>query len=130
MKLIVKCKECRSENNSPIKAATRINIVQKYGEEFEMKCNSCNKSCTYEVDDIRAVDYNFGELIKNRIVVFLVVLAVTFILGFLLFGLNAGLIISIVATLISMALIKKNNSGKNLTFNKHKVKGRIGNVGS
>ncbi|WP_375579356.1 hypothetical protein ABWH96_20515 [Marivirga tractuosa] len=125
MKLIVKCKECRSENDSPVKAATRIKIVQKYGEEFEMKCNSCYETHTYEIDDIRAVDYSFGELIKNRIAVFLIVLVVTFTLGFILLGLNAGLIISVIATLISMALLKKNNSGKNLTFNKHKVKGRM-----
>ncbi len=127
MKLIVKCTECRAENNSPFNEATRIKIVQKHGETFEMTCNSCNETRQYEIDDIRAVDYSLGELIKNRIAVFLIVLVVTFVLGFLLLGLNAGLIISIIAIFISMALLKKNNSGKNLTFNKHKVKGRMRN---
>ena len=56
MKLVVKCKECRAENNSPNKGATRINIVQKFGKDFEMKCTSCNRTHTYEVDEIRAMD--------------------------------------------------------------------------
>ncbi|WP_370086781.1 hypothetical protein [Ekhidna sp.] len=130
MKLIVKCKKCRAENDSPNKASTRINIVQKYGEEFEMKCTSCNETDTYEVDDIKAVDYSFGEIVKNRIAVFIIVLVTTFILGFFLIGIEGGFIISLISTLISMVMVKKNNSGKNLTFNKHKVKGRMSNIGS
>ncbi|MCX2745459.1 hypothetical protein OO013_16385 [Mangrovivirga sp. M17] len=130
MKLIIKCKDCRNEIDSPYKASTRINIVQKFGEEFEIKCPACNSTNTYEVDDIRAVDYSFGELVQNRIAVFLVIMAVTFVLGFFLIGTGVGIITSIVSALIAIILFKNNNSGKNLTFNKHKVKGRMSNVGA
>jgi len=95
-----------------------------------MKCTSCNKSNTYEIDDIRAVDYSLGELIKNRIAVFLILLVVTFALGFFLIGPLGGVIIAVVTSLISIGLLRKNSSAKNLTFNKHKVKGRMTSIAS
>lgn len=130
MKLIIKCKGCRAEINAPNIADSRINYVQKYGQEFELKCKDCNQTNTYEVDNIRAEDYSLGEIVKNRLVVFVVILAVTFIGGFFLIGTKTGFLISLVSILISMVLIKNNNSGKNLTFNKHKVKGRMTSIGS
>lgn len=130
MKLIVKCNQCRNEMPAPHKAHSRVDYVQKYGEEFKMTCRQCNHEDTYEVDDIRAVDYSFGEILKNRIVVVLVILVATFGLGLFIFGPGASSIMAVVASMIYAVIAKKNDSQANLTFNKHKVKGRISNIGS
>ncbi|WP_053406723.1 hypothetical protein [Persicobacter sp. CCB-QB2] len=130
MKLIVKCTTCRAENDSPITGATRIKIVQKHGETFDLTCNSCGKTHTYGVDDIKAEDYTITELIKNRAIIFGVVFLTSFGLGFLFTGITGAAMVSIISTILSLALIKKNHSGKNLTFNRHKVKNRMTNIGS
>lgn len=126
MKLIV----CRKEIESPYKAATRIKIVQQYGEEFEIACWSCNNTYTYEVDDIRAEDYTFWEIIINRLKLLLATFFVSAILGMFLFDVFAGFCIGLVCSLIYALYAKRNNSNSNLTFNKHKVKGRMTNIGS
>lgn len=128
MKLVIKCEACNEENRSPVKGTTRINIVRKYGEQVKMTCKNCSNSTDYEVDDIKAVDYKFSEILLDRILVFLIVVSVAFISGIFLIGPEAGFILSIISMFISLMLVKKNSSQKVLTFNRHKVKNRISGI--
>lgn len=129
MKLIVKCNKCRHENKAPHHENNRIDYAKQYGDNFSLTCKSCNETDEYHVDDIKAVDYTFGEIFKNRLIVFAIIFVVTLVLGFFVIGVAGAVIVSLIATLISMGLAKKNNSSKNLTFNKHKLKGRVSGVG-
>lgn len=129
MKLIVKCNKCRHENKAPHHVNNRIDYAKQYGDNFSLTCKSCNETDEYHVDDIKAVDYTFGEIFKNRLIVFAIIFVVTLVLGFFVIGVAGAVIVSLIATLISMGLAKKNNSSKNLTFNKHKLKGRVSGVG-
>lgn len=129
MKLIVKCNKCRHENKAPHHVNNRIDYAKQYGDNFSLTCKSCNETDEYHVDDIKAVDYTFGEIFKNRLIVFAIIFVVTLVLGFFVIGVAGAVIVSLIATLISIGLAKKNNSSKNLTFNKHKLKGRVSGVG-
>lgn len=129
MKLIVKCTKCKQENKAPHHVNNRIDYAKQYGDNFSLTCKSCNETGEYHVDDIKAVDYTFGEIFKNRLIVFAIIFVVTLVLGFFVIGVAGAVIVSLIATLISMGLAKKNNSSKNLTFNKHKLKGRVSGVG-
>ena len=81
------------------------------------------------MDDIKAVDYTIGEILKNRVLIIAILFIVTFVPGFFLGGPIGGMVSSVLAVLISMATVKKNNAARNLTFNKHKLKGRVSGVG-
>ncbi len=129
MKLIVKCPKCGQENKAPHHVNNRIDYAKQYGDNFSLLCTSCNETSEYHVDDIKAIDFSFGEIIKNRLIVFLVIFALTLTLGFFIVGVAGALILSLVATMISIALSKKNDASKNLTFNKHKLKGRVSGIG-
>lgn len=128
MKLIVKCTKCREENKVPYFVDNRVDYAKEYGENFTLKCKRCNEVSTYHVDDIKAVDYNFSEIIKNRLMVFAVIYVVALVLGYFLTGITGGFIIALLLVFISVVLAKRNNSAKNLVFNKHKLKGRVTNV--
>lgn len=129
MKLIVKCTKCRHENKAPHHVNNRIDYAKQYGDNFSLTCKSCGETDEYHVDDIKAVDYSFVEIIKNRLIVFAIIFVITLVLGFFVVGIAGAVIVSLIATLISMVFAKKNNSSKNLTFNKHKLKGRVSGVG-
>lgn len=129
MKLIVKCPKCRHENKAPHHIDNRIDYAKNYGDNFILTCKSCNQTTEFHVDDIKAVDFSIGEIIKNRLNVFAVTFVVILVLGFFVVGIAGGLILSLIVTMISMVLVKKNNSSKNLIFNKHKLKGRVSSVG-
>lgn len=129
MKLIVKCSNCRDENKVLHRVSNRIDYAKQYGDNFSLTCKSCNKADEYHVDDIRAVDYSFGEIVKNRMITIAIVFVVTFALGFFVGGIGGAFILALVAIGVSMLFAKKNNSYKNLTFNKHKLKGRVSGVG-
>ncbi|MEN8187872.1 MAG: hypothetical protein ABFR05_12150 [Bacteroidota bacterium] len=129
MKLIVKCNKCRHENKAPHHVSNRIDYAKQYGDNFSLMCKSCNETNEYHVDDIKAVDYSFGEIIKNRLIVFAIIFVVTLALGFFVVGIAGAVIVSLIATLISMVFAKKNNYSKNLIFNKHKLKGRVSGAG-
>ena len=128
MKLIVKCPKCRQENKVPHHDNNRIDYAKQYGDSFLLTCDSCKESSEFHVDDIRAVDYSFVEIIKNRLIIFAIIFVVILVLGFFVIGPVGGLLLSLIATLISMVFVKKNNSSKNLIFNKHKLKGRVSGV--
>ena len=130
MKLIVKCPKCRQANKALHLVNNRIDYAKQYGDNFSLTCDSCKESSEFHVDDIKAVDYTFGEIIINRLFVFAIIFVVTLVLGFFVIGTAGGIILSLIATLISIVFAKKNNSLKNLTFNKHKLKGRVSGVGS
>ena len=129
MKLIVKCSKCRKENKAPHHVDNRIDYAKQYGDNFSLTCKSCNQTSEYHVDDIKAEDCSFGEIIKNRLIVFAVIFVITLVLGLFVVGIAGSVILALVATLISMAFAKKNSSSKNLTFNKHKLKGRVSGAG-
>jgi hypothetical protein len=129
MKLIVKCNKCRQENKAPHHVNNRIDYAKQYGDNFLLTCKFCNETDEYHVDDIKAVDYSFVEIIKNRLIVFAIIFVITLVLGFFVVGIAGAMISSLVATMISIVYTKKNNSSKNLTFNKHKLKGRVSGVG-
>lgn len=129
MKLIVKCQHCRNEISSPHKEATRIKYLQKHGESFHLKCISCQQTHTYEVDDIRAVDYSFGEILANRIIVLVVTVVVVFLASFLLIGSLGAVMLAVISALIYSVNAKKNNAQANLLFNKQKVTGRMTKIG-
>lgn len=129
MKLIVKCPHCKQENKAPHRIHNRIDYAKQYGEHFSLKCTACNQTTEFHVDDIKAVDYTVGEILKNRVLIFAILFVVTFVLGFFLGGPVGGMVVSVMVILISMAMVKKNNASKNLTFNKHKLKGRVSGVG-
>ncbi|MEQ9443245.1 MAG: hypothetical protein RIG62_29680 [Cyclobacteriaceae bacterium] len=130
MKLIVNCKNCKNQFTTPKKASSRINYFKKFGEKFELPCPSCNQTKLYEVDDIRAVDYSFKELILNRLFILIVIAVVSFALGFILISATGAFLMTVISALIFALLAKKNNSKANLIFNKHKVKGRMTSIGS
>lgn len=129
MKLIVKCNKCRHENKAPHRVNNRIDYAKQYGDNFSLTCKSCNATDEYHVDEIKAVDYSFGEIIKNRLIVFAIIFVVTMVLGFFVVGIAVSVIGSLIATLAYMVFAKQNNSSKTLTFNKHKLKGRVSGVG-
>lgn len=129
MKLIVKCEKCRQENKAPHHVNNRIDYAKEYGDSFSLTCNSCNETSECHVDDIRAEDYSFGEIIKNRVTIFVIISLLTLIVGFFLGGFYGAIILPAITILLSIGLIKNNNSSKNLTFNKHKMRGRVSNVG-
>lgn len=128
MKLIVKCPACRHENIAPHQVNYRIDYAKRYGENFPLSCKSCNETTEFHVDDIKAIDYSLVEIIKNRIFVFAITWVVTFVLGFFLVGILGGIVLSLIFTIISMFLVKRNNSKQNLIFNKYKLKGRVSGV--
>ena len=128
MKLIVKCSNCNSANNAP-KMNDRISYAKNKGENFSITCSSCNETNEYHVDDIKAIDYSFTEIIKNRLVVFAIIFVAVAITGYFFIGVARSLAASFIATIISMVFAKQNNSSKNLTFNKHKLKGRVSSIG-
>ncbi len=51
------------------------------------------------------------------------------VLVFVVVGIAVSVIGSLIATLAYMVFAKQNNSSKTLTFNKHKLKGRVSGVG-
>lgn len=128
MKLIVKCLKCRKENKAPHHVDNRIDYAKQYGDNFSLECKFCNETAEYHVDDIRALDYSFGEIIKNRLIIFGIIFVVSLVVGFFIVGLAGAVIISFIILLTSMVYAKKNNSSKNLTFNKHKLKGRVSGI--
>lgn len=75
------------------------------------------------------MDYSFGEIIKNILIVFAIIFVVTMVLVFVVVGIAVSVIGSLIATLAYMVFAKQNNSSKTLTFNKHKLKGRVSGVG-
>ncbi|WP_282040070.1 hypothetical protein [Saccharicrinis aurantiacus] len=129
MKLIVKCNKCRQENKAPHHVNNRVDYAKQHGDNFSLTCKSCNETDEYHVDDIKAVDYTFGEIIKNRLMVFAILFVITLVLGLFVVGFTGAVTISLVLTLTTMLFAKKNNSSKSLTFNKHKLKGRVSGVG-
>lgn len=64
MKLVVKCSKCRQENKAPHHVNNRIDYAKEYGDSFSLTCKYCNETVEYHVDDIKAVDYSLGEIIK------------------------------------------------------------------
>jgi len=129
MKLIVKCPSCKQEIKTPHHVDNRIDYAKQYGDNFSLKCTNCNETTEYHVDDIKAIDYTVGEILKNRIFLFVVVFLVSSVLGFIFIGLAGVIMLNIIITLVIIALIKKNNSAANLTFNKHKLKARVSGIG-
>ena len=129
MKLIVKCPDCKQETKVLHHVDNRIDYAKQYGDNFNLKCTNCNTTTEYHVDDIKAIDYSFGEILKNRIFLFIVLFLVSSVLGFIFTGLAGAFMLFIITSLIVIALIKKNNSANNLTFNKHKLKARISGIG-
>lgn len=128
MKLIVKCPNCNTENKAPHTMDNRIDYAMKYGDNFSVKCVSCGETTTYHVDEIRAVDYSFSELLINKLLIFGVVYVATLVLGIYLVGAIGGIVISFVVILLAFFLAKRNDTSKNLTFNRHKLKRRMANV--
>ena len=128
MKLIVKCVKCGQENKAPRQVNNRIDYAKQYGDNFTLQCAECDESVEYHVDDIKAVDYRFGELVKNKFVIFAIIFEATLILGFFSIGIAGGAVLSVLATLISMVLIRKNSAARNLTFNNRKLNGRESGV--
>lgn len=128
MKLVVKCPNCRQENKVPHHVNNRIDYAKLYGDNFSLTCKSCNETSEYHVDNIKAVDYSFVEMIKNRLIIFIVIFVVSLVLGYTVIGALGGLIISIITSLISILFAIKYNSSMNLTFNKHKLKGRVSGI--
>ncbi len=128
MKLIVKCTNCRHENKVPHYENNRIDYAKQYGDTFSLTCKSCNHTEEYHVDDIKAVDYSFLEIVKNRLLVFALIFIVSLILGIFIIGLFGAVIISLIVAFIATLFAKKNNVSKNLNFNKHKLKGRFSDV--
>lgn len=129
MKLIVNCPKCLQENRAPHHDNNRIDYAKRYGDFFALTCKSCNKLTEFHVDDIKAVDYSVGEIIKNRLIIFSVIFVFTFIIGFFIVGIIAGVIFSLISTLISITFAKKNNASENRIFNKYKLKRRISEIG-
>jgi len=129
MKLIVKCSKCKHENKAPHHVNNRINYAKQYGDNFSLMCKSCKETEEYHVDDIKAVDYSFGEIIKNWLIVLSIIFVVTLVFGFFVVGIAGAVMISSITTFISMLFAKKNNSSKNLIFNKHKLKGHVSGIG-
>jgi len=126
MKLIVKCPNCGEENKTPKKHDNRIDYAKKYGDKFSLKCIKCSTESEFHVDEIKAIDYSFGELIKNRLIVFLIIFILILGLGIFFTGFVGGLVLSTISVSISALLMKKNASDKNVEFNRHKLKGRTG----
>lgn len=129
MKLIVKCQNCNFENKAPHHVDNRIDYAKNYGDNFSLKCKNCGETNEYHVDDIKAVDYSFVELLKSRLIVFIILFIILFVIGFFLTGPIGGIVISTMFSLFSVLIVKKNNSSKNVVFNKHKLKGRVSGVG-
>lgn len=129
MKLIVKCSDCRAEDKALHHVDNRIDYAKEFGDNFSLTCKSCNTMNEYHVDDIKAVDISFVEIIKNRFIAFAVIFIVTLVLGFFVTGRAGGIILAFITTFISTVFRKKNDTSKNLTFNKHKLKGRVSNIG-
>ena len=126
MKLVVKCPKCGEENKAPKKHDNRIDYAKKYGDKFSLNCVKCDGSNEYHVDEIKAMDYGFGELIKNRLIILIIIFILTIALGFFFIGVLGALVISSISVFVSALFIKKNASDKNLEFNRHKLKGRTG----
>lgn len=129
MKLIVKCPKCRKENRAPHHVNNRIDYAKQYGDNFSITCQFCQKPSAFHVDEIKAVDYSFSEIIKNRVIIFALILIISLILGMFITNTATAVIISVIITFISVILTKQNNASKNLTFNKHKLKGRVSTIG-
>lgn len=128
MNLSVKCPECKKQNKTPHSMSNRVDYAKKYGDNFTLKCPDCNTASEYHVDDIRALDYSFGEIIKNRLLVFILVFVIMFVIGLFVISVGGAIALSIIISSISILLSKKNDSKKNLEFNKHKLKGRVSGV--
>ncbi|WP_335965548.1 hypothetical protein [Galbibacter sp. PAP.153] len=125
MKLIVRCPLCKNEMNAPNHSDNRIDYAKQFGDTFTLTCSACHKDTEYHVDKIRAVDYSFAEIIINRMVIFAVLFIVSAIFGYYLSGFAGAVGLSILSTGIYLWFAKRNNSGKNLDFNRHKLKGRV-----
>lgn len=128
MKLIVKCANCRHENKAPHSMDNRIDYAKQHGDSFSLTCIACNQTNNYHVDNIKAVDYTLGEIVKNRLMVLAIIFGLALVAGFFLGGIPGGVILSVISIIVSIVFVKRNNSSKNLTFNKHKLKGRVSGV--
>jgi len=130
MKLVVKCPKCKTRNEIKKTAATRPEFARQYGDTHSITCKKCHHSFEYHVDDIRAVPYSFKEIIVNRLIIWVGLSIISLLIGIFLFklGIIKSILFWFIIIIVSILFKKKNNSSAILTFNKHKLKGRVSNV--
>ena len=81
MKLIVNCKECRNKIKLKSSVNDRAELSREIGNEFNLRCEECAREKKYHVNDVKAKESKWIDLIALGIFVF-----GTVIIGYLLRG--------------------------------------------
>lgn len=127
MKLVTSCKNCSQEIKFYSRAINRPRLVQKRGEEFELKCQHCKATCKYHVDEVSAEE-NKSILIVALVVFFLGTPLIVYLTWGYLFRLAniyaiGGLVGVITIPFLIFTVINKSQEEKARNFNKYKIKG-------
>ena len=131
MKLYTKCSHCENEVEFREKAGTRIELLKKVDENFELTCDYCGQKFERHVDQVYAKRSNFLRLLA----------ILTLLIGtpILLIGLNPIIETSykavyVFGTFVTVpgviyGLVVSQDSKRVSDFNRNKVRGRLSNIG-
>ena len=131
MKLYAECTHCENEVEFRLKAGTRIELLRKVGEDFELTCDYCGQKFEQHVDQIYAKRSKF-----LRLLAILIFLVGTPAVGFavnptVLNNINAvyvyGLFLTIPVAIYG--LIIQQDQRRVSDFNRNKVRGHISSIG-
>ena len=70
MKLILNCKNCRSEIELKYPVNDRAELARERGDKFSLKCAECSKENKYNVNEVKAKESKLIAMIAFGILVF------------------------------------------------------------
>jgi len=69
MKLFIKCANCKSIISFRTWCVDRVSLKMSKGDSIDLTCKQCNKSSTYDVDDLKARESKIAILVALAIFV-------------------------------------------------------------
>jgi hypothetical protein len=85
MHLTTKCKSCNAPIEKTVMVDDRIQLAQKWGDEFSLNCQGCYSDSIYQPDDLKAI----GN-VKKRLIVLGICVGLSFLSGVIVQTFLAG----------------------------------------